>query len=132
MYVGAAEVVGTGMEVVTTWTLVVGAGMEVVTTWTLVVVTAALVLVAMLDVLLELEATLEVLVLLALLLADEVGFDEEELETEPLTLAVEEALVVTVLIVVLEEENEEVVPRWIELDGEAVVVGPLLSLVVVG
>jgi len=36
------------------------------------------------------------------------------------------------LIVVFEEERDDVVPRWIELDGEADVVGPLLPVVVVG
>lgn len=81
-----------------------------------VVVTAALVVVAMLVALLVLKLEL-------VLLADELGLDEEELVTvvEPLPFDVD--FVVTVLMVVCDEEMEDVVPRWIELDGEAEVVG---------
>jgi hypothetical protein len=91
-----------------------------------VVVTAALVVVGTLVVVLVLT-----LVLLALVLvADEVGLDDEELVLELLSLDVD--LVVTVLTVVCEEEMDDVVPRWIEPDGEADVVGLFLPVVVVG
>jgi hypothetical protein len=91
-----------------------------------VVVAAALVVVGTLVVVLVLT-----LVLLALVLvADEVGLDDEELVLELLPLDVD--LVVTVLTVVCEEEMDDVVPRWIEPDGEADVVGLFLPVVVVG
>jgi len=74
--------------------------------------------------------------LLVLVLADEVGLDEEELEIELLLtlelLALEVGLVVTVLMVVCEEAWEDVVPWWLELDGEEEVVGTFLPVVVVG
>ena len=101
-----------------------------------IVVAAALVVVGMLVVLvvlaLELVELEVLLLLLLLLLEDRAGLDDEELETKLLLALEEVGLVVTVLMVVCEEEMEDVVPRWIELDGEGEVVGPLLPVVVIG